>query len=340
MKVLSSDEIEKSRIILHKNDQKILALLCKNVRLPLSKIAKLLGMSRQSVEYRINIMMKNNLLIGSRTVINIKKLGYSSYHFFLNISSDSAEKTFKQRCLQESFVNALINYSGKWNYELSIMESSPEKAMDRFQELIKNIEINDYFSIILLENIKSSVLPGVNYNKIIKNIKNDPSFSKQFLEKPINYSADSIDKEILYLLSQNAEITLSNISRKTRLSKDAVSYRIKKLIRSNYILEFRPVINFDSLGLSIQAILIKENSTTPIDKSKLKSYLEKSNQVLWATRIFGEWNYLIYSINKNPDEIHNLIRDIKKEFPIKSYELIYAYNEYKYSFMSENILKS
>ena len=85
MKVLKIEEFEKSKVILHKNDKKILSFLCYNVRLPVTKIAKLLGMSRQSVEYRIKIMEKNGLIVGSRTVINIGKMGYSSYHYFLNL---------------------------------------------------------------------------------------------------------------------------------------------------------------------------------------------------------------------------------------------------------------
>jgi len=286
-------------------------------------------------------MLKNHLIAGSRTVINIKKLGYRSYHFFLNIPSEDAEKEFRQKCMRESFVNALISYSGKWNYEVSIMEASPEKANEKFQELIGNLDIDDYFSCILLETLKSAILPGIiSTPKIIKNIKNDPSFSRQFNEPQIKYSPDNIDREILYLLSQNAEINISDIGKKVKLAKDSVSYRIKKLIRSGYILQFRPVIDFDSLGLSIQALLLKENFVNPLNDAKFRAYLEKSDKVLWATKLFGDWNYLIYIINKNPEEIHGFIRELKREFKesIKSYELIYAYHEYKYGFMAENMV--
>jgi len=340
MKVLSSDEGEKPRVFMHKNDEKILSLLCNNIRLPLSKIAKILNLSRQSVEYRINVMNKNHLLAGSRTLVNIKKLGYQSYHFFLNVASDNAERIFRQNCIEDSSVNALISYSGKWNYEVSIMESSPEKAQNKFLNLIKNLDIENYFSCILLENIKSSVLPGiVSKTRVIKNIKNDPSFSRQFLEKKIEYTPDSKDLEILYLLSQDAQINISAIGRRVKLTKDTISYRIKKLIKSNYIVQFRPIIDFSVLGLSVQALLVKMDSKNPRDNENIKNYLEKSDKVLWATRLFGDWDYLVYILDKNVEEIHSFIKDLKKEFKesIKSYEILYAYHEYKYGFMTENI---
>ena len=343
MKVLSSDEGEKSRVILHKNDQKILSLLCSNIRLPISKIAKILGLSRQSVEYRINVMTKNHLIAGSRTVINIKKLGFSSYHFFLNISSESAEKLFITKCKQELSVNALINYSGKWNYEVSIMESSAQKAKEKFSSLIENLQIEEYTPCILLDNVKSAVLPGIaSAPGIIKNIKNDPSFSRQFLENKISYNPDSIDKKILYLLSQDAQINITEIGKKVKLTKDAISYRIKKLIKSDYIIQFRPIIDFNVLGLSIQALLIKGNSEKLQNNEKFDRYLRTSDKVLWATKLFGDYDYLVYVIDKSLEEIHPFIKELKKEFKdeIKSYELIYAYHEYKYSFMTENMLYS
>ena len=73
MKVLQSEESGK-KVVFHAYDRKILALLCRNVRLPLAKIAQLLRLSRQSVEYRIKVMEKAHVIAGSRTVVNIQAL--------------------------------------------------------------------------------------------------------------------------------------------------------------------------------------------------------------------------------------------------------------------------
>jgi hypothetical protein len=46
-------------------------------------------------------------------------------------------------------------------------------------------------------------------------------------------------------------------------------------------------------------------------------------------------------LHKAPDEIHDFIRDIKQHFSgyIQPYEILFAYKEYKYSFMTEAMRK-
>lgn len=181
MRVLEDSEIIKTKVILHKNDEKILALLCFNVRLPLSKIAKLLRLSRQSVEYRIKVMQQHHLIAGSRAVINIQKLGYQSHHFFLTMQNPESEKSFIEKCKKHPSVNALISYSGKLNFEVSIMEKSPNLALNHLLSLIQGLEVSDIVPTILLENLKSSVLPSLHSPKLssLKYIRNDPSFITQ-----------------------------------------------------------------------------------------------------------------------------------------------------------------
>jgi len=337
MKVLQLEESSKNKVIFHKYDRKILSLLCKNVRLPLAKIAKLMNLSRQSIEYRIKVMEKSQLIQGSRTVINIGKLGYQSYHYFLSLGNSSDEKELVKKSIENMYVNTLISYSGKWNYELAIMARNPKEAQDQFLNLIKDFKIINYLPCIILETIKAEVLPNLIDEKIpqIKNIKNDPSFSKQFSLIEQKYTPDEKDLSLMYLLSQNAQLSLLELGRQLHLGRDSIAYRIKKLIRSGYIKEFRPIINYDILSFSVQSILIKSNNQD--DKEKFKLFLKNNKNVIWATELFGTWDYLIYILDYNQEEIHGFISNIKTNFPslIGSYEILFAYKEHKYSFMSE-----
>lgn len=341
MRVLKVEKRKKTNVIFHQKDKKILALLCHNVRLPISKIARLLNLSRQSVEYRIKSMEKTHLIAGSRAVINIKKLGYYSYHFFLNIPSQEGENKFINRCDSCSDVNALISYSGKFSYEVSIMAKSPEEAKTIFETLVEGLQVSETFPCILVKGIKASILPGLISNKIpvIKNIKNDPSFSKQFSLPNKNYKIDHKDRRILFLLSQDAQIPINKIARKISLTKDAVSYRIKNLIRAGFVLQFRPVIDYSVLDLTIQAVLIKGEDTLK-NRDKFIQYLQTNDNVLWATEILGNWDYLLYFIDKSQKQIHNFISDMKNNFRnfLFNYEILYAYQEHKYSFMTEKMI--
>ncbi|MEK6825679.1 MAG: winged helix-turn-helix transcriptional regulator [Nanoarchaeota archaeon] len=341
MKVLQSEESGK-KVVFHAYDRKILALLCRNVRLPLAKIAQLLRLSRQSVEYRIKVMEKAHVIAGSRTVVNIQALGYQSYHYFFALHSGEAEKILRERALSSGMVNALITYSGRTTHELSIMARSPSEAQNHFLFLTEGLSLKNVIPVIILSTVKASVLPELQSEKlpVIRHIRNDPSFSKQFTLPTQSYIADEKDLVLLYLLSQDAHLSLSELGKKTQLSSDAVSYRIKKLIRGDYIKEFRPVINFDALSYSVQAVLMKAKRSSKEDL-EFKNYLNNDLNVLWATEVFGEWDYLLYVINHSQDEIHAILNGLQKTFPdyVSSYELFFAYQEHKYAFMTEAMKK-
>ncbi len=341
MRVLQSEESVK-RVVFHAHDRKILALLCRNVRLPLAKIAQLLRLSRQSVEYRIKVMERAHILEGSRAVVNISKLGYQSYHYFFTLQDEDAEKKVRERALASEMVNTLITYSGRYTHELSIMARTPHEAQQHFLALIEKLPISNAVPCVLLQTVKASVLPELQSEKppVIKYLRNDPSFSKQFTLPEQVYQIDEKDRALLYLLSQNAQESLASLGKKIHLSSDGVSYRIKKLIRARNLLEFRPVINFEALSYSIEAVLVKVNRTKSEDE-KFKEYLKNSLNTLWAAELFGQWDYLIYLIHHTQDEIHEYVNVLRKQFPeyLVSYELLFAYKQHKYAFMNEAMKK-
>ena len=341
MKVLQSEESGK-RVVFHAYDRKILALLCRNVRLPLAKIAQLLRLSRQSVEYRINVMEKMHVLEGSRAVINIQSLGHQSYHYFFALQDEKAEKKLKEQALASEMVNALITYSGRYTHEISILARSPAEAQHHFLFLTEGFSLTSVIPIVLLSKLKAEVLPELQHEYLpeIKHIRNDPSFSKQFTLPLQEYHLDMKDFELLYLLSQNARMSLLDLGKKTHLSSDAVSYRIKKLIRAKYLLEFRPVINFDALSYSLQAILIKARRSKAEDE-QFCQYVRGDKSILWATELFGEYDYLLYVLSHSQDEIHTSVKGMQKVFPdyLVSYELLFAYKQHKYAFMTEGMRK-
>ena len=341
MRVLQSENSKKTQVIFHKYDQKILALLCNNIRLPLSKIAQRLRLSRQSVEYRLKVMERAHLIEGSRTVINIRKLGYQSYHYFLSLANESAEQKLLGRAQQSEHVNALVNYSGKLNYELSIMAKIPHEAQTNYVELIHDLPILESASCIILETFKADVLPQLTKElpPPMKYIRNDPSFSKQFTLPPQTCAPDAHDLKILYFLSQDALQSLASLAHRTHLHRDVIAYRIKKLIRSGYILQFRPVINFDALSYSVQALLIKAKRD-PKNDPAFKAVIRQNDRVLWATELFGTWDYLFYLLDHTQEEIHETLTALRKQFPdyIQSYEILFAYKQHKYAFMTEAMM--
>ena len=325
MKVLTS----KGTIVsLDKKDRAIISELSTNARLPLTAIAKKVMLSRKSVEYRIEQMENKSIISGYRTVINIKRLGFQTYHIFITPQNQQDEKELIERAIRSPFVNAVVTYSGKFSAEISIMARNPEEFQGYSRKLFSGINVREDITLMLLNTIKSSVIPGWQKRKI----------EKITAKENKNYTLDDKDIELLKIISKDSTITSLALAEKLKISKDTVAYRIKSLIESKFIVEFRPAINFSALGYSINSILLKINKGND-SSEKFESYLKESDNVLWSTKTFGEYDYVIYLMTKDVSELHVFIDTAKTEFNnlISSYELLFAYEELKYEFMADSV---
>lgn len=332
MKVLNDNNLS---ISLDAKDWRILNALVENPRISMNLIAKNIGLSRQSVEYRINKMKSNGLINGYRSIINIGKLGYKSYHVFLSLNTIKREKDFLRKVKDASFVNAIITYHGRYSYEISIMASSIEEFIDYYKSLVNSFSVFEEKILILYGTVKSEVLP----KRFFRNLDYDDINNRKVGSKKIvKYDVDDIDLNIMKLLAYDGSMSYQEISKWCSISKDVAKYRVSKLLNSGYIVQFRPVINFQALGLSINTILLKlDYYEDKIDD--FEKFQKMDDRVLWSARTFGEYNYIIYVLTSDLSEFHEFFEDIKVKFEglIKTYELLFAYEQMKYSFLSDNV---
>ncbi len=316
------------------NDWKILSEIRNNARQPLTKIAEKCHLSRQIVEYRLKQMADQQLITGYRTVVNIRKLGYKSYHVFVDAHTPIEEKELLARALKADYVNALIMYSGRYNMEISIIAKDEEDFLKKYAQLADQIHVRKDQFLVLLETISARVLP----DKYIKKIPDKVNFQEvKIRNKPVSF--DATDLKLLYLLSKDATQTNVALAEELKLSKDVIKYRLKQLEESGLIVEYRPAVNYSALGFSINAVLVNLNQDL-IKVKQFENFLKAEQSVLWCAKTFGYYDYLIYVISHNLDEFHDTINKMKTQFAevIKNYEVLFAYEEVKYEFMSKSIV--
>ncbi len=76
------------------------------------------------------------------------------------------------------------------------------------------------------------------------------TFMGQFQEEQKRIELDLLDRKIMYLLSQNARFSESSIAKALKISKEVVHYRIKRLMKEEFLHGFITVLDEEKLGLS------------------------------------------------------------------------------------------
>lgn len=321
-------------------DWRMLKEMVSGVRRPVSQIAKRCRLSRQAVEYRLKLLRENKLLRGSRGAVNIGKLGYKSYHIFIEAHTPEEEKKLVLRAKKAKYVNAIIVYSGKYNLEISIMARDEEEFLDYYRQLMDKVRIRDDHVLVLLGVVCAEVLPKKYFPELKELGREVWGRGEIKRRKGEGERVDEIDKKLLWLLSRDALRTKVGLGKELGLSKDGVGYRIKRLEEEGYLLEYRPVVNYSVLGLSINSLLVKLNHDSD-EVEEFESYLRGKGVVLWAAKTMGYYDYLVYVITKDLEEFHEVINGLKEKFDniIKSYEVLFAFEELKYNFMAESMVR-
>jgi Lrp/AsnC family transcriptional regulator, leucine-responsive regulatory protein len=114
---------------------------------------------------------------------------------------------------------------------------------------------------------------------------------------------DQFDARILALLQADARLTMAELSRQINLSQPATTERVRKLEAMGVVTGYRAVVDAQSLGFSIRALVRIGRS----NYDKVKKVLEKTPEVRTAHNITGEDSWLIEITVKDVAHLDSVI---------------------------------
>lgn len=163
------------------------------------------------------------------------------------------------------------------------------------------------------------------------------SFEKMTMDEPelIYGTAKTIDQKdlkLLMLLENNARTPISKLSKNVGLSRDAVKYRINKLLENKILLKFTTTINPPNLGFSnISTVLISLWNLNPQKEDNFINHIKNNPNITYFARVGGRWDYTIEITARNPGHYDEILTNIRRKFSeiIKEYENIPLLKEYK-----------
>ena len=151
---------------------------------------------------------------------------------------------------------------------------------------------------------------------------------------------DSKDKKILEQLQKNCRQTIAQIAKKTKLPRDVIVYRIKKLENSKVIREHHTLLNPQKLGYPLYVyVLFFCYNLKPEKETKFINYLKKHKQIIYVAKNSGKYDFTIGVCAHDYMQFDEIIRNIRQKFTdiIKDIESLPTVQEYKHDWMVDLI---
>jgi len=101
---------------------------------------------------------------------------------------------------------------------------------------------------------------------------------------------DNLDKRILYELDIDARIPTTKLSRKLRISREKVNYRIGNLIKGGIIRKFTTVIDPAKLGYTMFKLYLKFQNLSKEKEKEMIEWLMQNPFVYWFASAQGRWD--------------------------------------------------
>lgn len=151
---------------------------------------------------------------------------------------------------------------------------------------------------------------------------------------------DSKDKKIVEQLQKNCRKTIAEIAKATKLPRDVVVYRIKKMEQSKVIRAHHTMLNPQKLGYPLYVyVLFSCHNIKPEEETKFINYLKSHNQIIYVAKNSGKYDFTIGICAKDYMDFDEIVRDIRHKFSdvIKDIESLPTVQEYKFDYMVDLI---
>ena len=292
---------------LDKLDEKILYELDLDARIPASKLAKKLKKSKETINFRINRLLKEKYLDGFYAVLNTSKLGWYYIKMYLRFKGISPEK--EQEIIayvqKQPHLSFLANTEGYYNLIVLIMVKQPNDMINFLHPFMKN-----YGDFIQDKDITTFITAHrLNQKFFTPEARTKDTYYPRSIE---SYELDERDKKILELLSENARMPLTEIAKKMHVDAKVVKYRIKKLEKDKIILGYVSSPNFSKLGL--QFVQINISLKDPTVMKSVTKYFDLTNKCLFVMEMLGKYDMAIEVHVKGYDELKEMLDGFRKLF--------------------------
>jgi len=154
------------------------------------------------------------------------------------------------------------------------------------------------------------------------------------MKRKKDLALDKKDRDLLYLLDVDGRLTYSQLAKRTKMSKQLVKYRIKRLEKEGFIKGYFPMIDTSKLGYTTFRLYLKFRNITPTKKEEIIEYLKKQKSIWAVVLISGKWDIALGISVKDIYGYYEVWEEILKkylpniiDYKVSIYSPIYHYSK-------------
>lgn len=317
-------------------DRKILYELDLNARQSDSEIAKKVGLTRDSVRYRINKLIEDGYINYFMTLLNSMKLGYDWYRTFFKFQNLTIQKEKEIIDYLQKSASWISKVEGIWDLNTGIFVKNVYEYRDlvdefllKYSSFIERYEVSivtrewSYHKDYLLNKKKKTSKP------IVMGFNTQKEYKIETI--------DEIDYKILKTILKNARMKTIDIARKVKTTEMVIRYRIKKLIENGIIIGFKPFLNVHKLGYIYFKLHVTLQNLTPEKKKNIMQYIYQHPNTVHMTELVGGADLETEFQVKTNEEFYAYVQDLRLQFGdiIRDYEFMQYTKEYKFTYLPE-----
>ncbi len=312
-------------------DKRILHALDLNARSPLSKIAKLAGVSKQVVAYRLKQIEKNGLIETYFALIDVSKLGYTLRKAFVKLHNcgEKEEKKLITSLKNNPNVAWVVSCDGKFDLVFGM------RARNIEEYALQLSKIENRFGNLFLDVQIAPIVKGQYFTR--QYLINEPADSIgefSFGSVPIDVRLDDLDWCILVEIGKNARKSFVEMARNLKVSPDVVRKRLSRLEKAGIVRKYIVILNNAVMSQQHFKLLLKLRNMSVDRFDSLIEYCHSQQNVIYLVKTFGNWEFEVDLEVADVVAFRDFLRKIKQKFAdvIKDYDYINISKIHKYNF--------
>lgn len=301
------------------NEIKVLCALRLNSELPISKLAKLLGMKQSTVAHAVSKLLERQY-ISRFAIIDSSKLGFNEYDITcsLAIRGDAQRQSFFEYLEGLQNITSVARIGGIFHCAFTVCAKSPLEVDniladigDRFGPVL----VDPYITIALRNHLFGAKYLG----SIPKGLAQSVTVE---MGKGV-FAADETDLKIVQDLARFPESSIRQAAERLGLPHSTIDYRIKALRKAKVLLGYCYQIHATKFGYTKFRAYIAVNTLSKKQRQEFFQFCAAHRNVTYLIEWLGYWNYCIGGSAVNDQEATAFINLIHDRFGSLLQKVVY-----------------